>query len=254
MAHAADAANSGAGCFPGTSGWDFSLRSDFNDLGPLTCPHGLVSAQGATLSLGNNLLTGQYSASADGLAALAYRYYGEENSDLYGASFGPFVQGDDTYQFEPSKSQTPNGDTITAGGFGEVASKNPFARSVGGIDDFRIRGGEVLGSTRTTSDSLVGEYIPSYQFPRPFTIGNTAEIGDTPLLYTFSPEVMVQYDLLESGPNKYMLFSSKNEALRVGPEVVFNLYVDKRLLPSDMPKAIVEFLANSSALHIHLSK
>lgn len=239
-------ASSGPSCAPRTSGFDFSLRSNFNDLGPMTCPRDLISAKGATVSTTNNQLTGQYSASLDGLAALAYRYYG--NGSLIGYSLGPYIQGDDTYQFEPTSSQAHNGYTVTTGGFAEIAFYDPFTRNLHGIDDLRIRAAEITSNTGTTSSSFVGEWIPAYVLGRYYNIGLPNQIGNTAFYYTPSPELMVQYDRLVSGPNKFLLFSSRNEALRIGPEIVLLLNVDKNQLPADLPQSVRDLLGNTSAL------
>jgi hypothetical protein len=233
-------------CAPQTSDIDFSLRGSFSDLGPMTCTHDLISARGATFSATNNLLTGQYSASVDGLAALAYRYYGP--GDLIGYSLGPYAQGDDSYQLDPTKTQAKNGYTVTTGGFGEIALYDPFTRSVQGIDDFRIRGGDVSSGTGTTSTTVVGEWMPSYALGRFYNIGLPNEAGNTALYYTFAPELMAQYDRFEQGPNNFLIFSSRGEALRIGPQVVLTLEVDKNRLPADLPSPMRDALGNMSAL------
>jgi hypothetical protein len=180
----ADSAKSGPGdsapaCDTRSNGFNFLIRSDFTDLGPLSCTHDTVTAQGATLSWANNLLTGQNSAAADGLAIFDYTCYGQTacGQNIAGYSIGPFLQGDDTYQFEPSKSQTHNGDTPTAGGFGEIAFFNPFLQE--GIDDFRIRDGEGFASTGTRSNSFVGEWIPTYLLGKYINVGLPNEIART---------------------------------------------------------------------------
>jgi len=234
---------------------NFSLvvRSDFSDLGPLNCTHDLISAQGATLSWANNLLTRQNSAALDGLVALDYTYIGAPGSDLVGFSVAPYLQGNDTYQFQPTKSQAINGDTVTAGGFAEIAFVNPFLKAAAnpltvGFDDFRIREGAAFASTGTRSDSFVFEWIPSYQLGRYRNIGLPNEIGASALYYTISPELMVQYDHLDGGPNKNLIFSTNNQALRVGPEVVLQFNIEKDALPTSVPKLLREFLGNTSAL------
>jgi hypothetical protein len=237
-------------CGAGTSpGFELLVRSDFTDLGPLgTCTQNqsFWTAQGATLSLGDNLLTQQSSAAIDGLVAPDYRYYG--NGDLIGYAFGPFVQGNDTYQLQPTSSQVPNGYTVTAGGFAEIAFNDPWTRSVQGIDDFRIRGGQVSSNTGTTSDSFVGEWIPSYVLGTPWNIGVPNHPAGSPLWYTAIPELMVQYDRLESGPNKFLLFGSRIEALRIGPQLAIQLSLAENKIPTILPGWVRDFLVNSTVL------
>jgi hypothetical protein len=235
-------------CDTRSNGLSFLLRSDFTDLGPLSCTHDTVSAQGATFSWTNNLLTGQNSAAADGLAILDYTCYGQKacGPNIAGYSIGPYLQGDDTYQFEPTKTQAHNGDTPTAGGFGEIAFFNPFLPA--GYDDFRIRDGEAFASTGTRSNSFVGEWIPSYQLGKYINVGLPNEIGHTGLYYIVSPELMVQYDRLDRGPNNPTIFSTRNEALRIGPQVSMQFSLDQSRLPSSWPLAVRTFLGNTSAL------
>jgi hypothetical protein len=239
-------------CVGGSSGWDFSLRSDFTDLGPLgPCTQTkkeFFTAQGATISGANNLLTGQSSAALDGLAALDYRYYASPKNpgDLVGYAVGLFVQGNDTYQFDPTKSQSWNGDIVTTGGFGEISFIDPFESKV--TEDFRLRGGEVLSSTGITSDAFVGEWLPAAAIGGGLNVGLPNRLPGTALFYTVTPELMVQYDRLESGPNSYLLFSNRNEALRFGPQVALQLSFEKAYIPYSVPNWVRDFLGSITAL------
>jgi hypothetical protein len=191
------------------------LRSDFNDFGPLSCTRDLLSAQGATLSYANNLLKNQNTAAADGVLAIVRTYYDKTALFFKGYSVGTYVQGDDTYQFQPTKTQADNGYTLTPGVFAEFALVNQF---VSGIDNFRIRDGEALASTGGRSNSVVGEWIPAYLLARYAAFGVPQQFGTTKLSYTFSPELMVQYDHFDGGPKTAALFASRNDALRIGPQ------------------------------------
>jgi hypothetical protein len=230
--------------------FNFTIRSDFNDLGPLSCQTPYAYAQGANLSATNNLLTHQNSAAIDGLAALDYRrYYNDGN--IIGYAVGAYVQVNDTYQFNPTKSQAINGDTVTPGGFGEIAFYDPFTRIVQGKDDFRIRGGEAISSTGATSQTVVGEWIPSYVLGsvlgnRPgYNIGFPNQVGF--LWYTPAPELIVQYDRLTGGTSTALIFASRREALRIGPQFLLQLSLDQKSL-AHLPPLIRDILGNSSAL------
>src|ERR1700722_11276419 len=119
------------------SGFNILIRSDFTDLGPFGCTHDVISSQGATVSAANNLLSNQNTASLDGLIAFDYtRYYGDKGGFLQGYSVGAYIQGDDTYQFQPTSTQAWNGYTVTPGGFAEIDLRNNLAH---GTDAFRIR-------------------------------------------------------------------------------------------------------------------
>jgi hypothetical protein len=232
------------GCSRREPNLNILVRSDFTDLGPLTCTHDLISAQGATFSWTNNLLTGQNSAAADGLAILDYTQYGGPGN-LVGYSFGPYVQGDDTYQAQPTPSQAHNMETITTGGFAEVAFVSPI---LSGFDDFRVRDGEAFANPGATSNSFVGEWIPSYKFGPGRNVGLPNEVGHTGLYYTISPELMVQYDQLDSGKSNALIFSTGTESLRIGPEANVLLNIDESQLPANWPKTVRDFFGNTSAL------
>jgi hypothetical protein len=200
--------------------FQISLRSDFNDLGPTKCPTSYATAQGASLSFGYNELTSQTSAGLDGLIA-ATRYFPgviSEGNPFIGASIGLFAQGSDTYLFQPASGQNINSDTVTVGGFGQLALNNSIVPD--GYDLFRVRGGYVQASTGAFFYSYVAEWVPIYG-----NLGQGIRFFNTPINSVVSPELMVQYDSFGGGPNKYLIFANNREDLRVGPQMVlqFNL-------------------------------
>jgi hypothetical protein len=203
------------------------LRSDFNDLGPLSCTHSQVSAQGATFSYGKNLLTNQNTVAGDGLLALEYTYANESAAFLEGAAIGAYIQADNTYQFQPTSTQLHDGYTLTPGGFAEVVLGNQFFG--GGSDDFRVRYGEAFVNTGTRSNTFVGEWIPSYRLGKQIQLALPTQLGSAPISYTFTPELMVQYDHFDGGPKTASLFASRNEALRVGPQFQLILTPDSHI-------------------------
>jgi hypothetical protein len=229
-AKADDNTSSGASlaCGPGKSGFDFSVRAGFTDLGPAFCPHDLISSRGASISAANNTLTSQNSLGIDGLAAFVYRYYGD--GDLVGFTVGSYVQGNDTYQLNPTKTQAVNGETVTPGAFGEVYFSGGAL-----THDIRVRGGEVISSSGSRSDSVVAEWFPRYHSDfRYGSIGLPVEIGASAVWYTFTPELMVQYDRFESGPNNFTIFSNRPEANRIGPQFALLFNFDKGSLPNNL--------------------
>jgi hypothetical protein len=242
----AQAGSGGQTCDERASGFSVLLRSDFSDLGPLSCTHNSISSQGATLSWANNLLTTQNSASADGLLALDYTWYhGGDGAFLKGFSLGAYTQSDDTYQLQPSGSQLRNGYTLIPGGFGELALRSLIAP---GIDNFRVREGESFVNTGTRSNSFVAEWIPTYLLGRYANLGLPNRVGSTALYYTVSPEFMVQYDHFDNGTKTAAIFSTHDEALRIGPQTVLQFVVDKDALPSEWPRMVREFLGSSSLI------
>lgn len=208
----------------------FLLRSDFTDLGPLSCTHDKASAQGAALSWTNNLFTGQNSAAADGLAIVDYTcFWTCGPSFVKGYSIGPYLQFDDTYQFEPSKAQDTNGYTMTPGAFGEV-----LFRTGGIYSDIRLRDGEAFANTsvagQSRANAFVAEWSPSFALGPGAAIGFSREFLNTPIYYVIVPELMVQHDHLDEGPSAATIFSTSRESLRVGPQVALQL----QLNPADL--------------------
>jgi hypothetical protein len=202
--------------------FQISLRSDFNDLGPLNCPSDYATAQGASLSLGYNALTNQTSAALDGLVAATKYFPGvvSQGNPFMGATAGVFVQANDTYLFQPTPAQTTNSDTITAGAFAQTAL-NFFGH---GYDLFRFRSGYVQGSTGAYFYSYVAEWVPVHA-----KIEEGQPVFNTPIIASVIPELMVQYDEFGGGPNKYVIFGFGREDLRIGPQVIMqfslgNLY------------------------------
>jgi hypothetical protein len=197
----------------------FAIRSDFNDLGPFACPLSRSHAQGALLSETYNALTYQNSASLDGLVAAVHKFPADPNNYFLGMATGVFVQGDLTYQFQPTPKQAWTSDTITSGAFAQFTFANQKIET--GFDSFRVRGGEIDASTGSRSMTFVGEWLPSY-IP---LIGKQKDFG---LITVYpAPEVMVQYDDFLGGVNKPALFSARDSALRIGPQLLLQSWFTK---------------------------
>jgi hypothetical protein len=225
-------ARAAAKCPKIPDGFNVLIRSDFTDLGPFGCTHDAIDSQGATVSGANNLLTKQNSTSLDGLVAFDYtKYYGAKNLYLMGYSFGAYVQGDDTYQFQPTSTQSWNGYAMTPGLFGEVDLANTLGN--GGVDALRVHGGQVIGSTGTRYYSIVGEWIPTDDLGF-VQLNEAMPLFNNHLLYTFAPEIMAQYDQFDVGPKTPALFLTNNEAFRIGPEVLMIFRFQQGWLPKGL--------------------
>jgi hypothetical protein len=206
-------AQEGAPCAPQ---FDFLLRRDFNDVGWFLCPQGPPQSIGGQISATSNLLKGQESLSADAVAAAVYRVTGN-HAPFVGVALAPFVQLDGTNQFPSESAAFATNDTITPGGLIELGTTH-----FGGESFFRIRDGEVFAPQGIASNSFVAEWIPSFpDLYIHYPIHNIAGLFNM----DFDPELMVQYDELNWGPNKYLLFATNNSALRIGPEAVMWLDV-----------------------------
>jgi hypothetical protein len=137
---------------------------------------------------------------------------------------GVFVQGDGTYQYQPTPTQAHTSDTLTEGGFAQFGIANKLLDpQIAATDYFRIRGGETEATIGYNAATFVAEWIPHYKFNNEFAFGYARYLGA--LGYTFSPEVMVQYDEFLNGSSKPALFSSDNRALRVGPQIVLTSWI-----------------------------
>lgn len=230
-------------CEKGQASVGFVLRQDFTDISMFDCPDAdhLKSAVGSRLSLTFDELAHTTSISVDGLAAGALRYYSYDGP-FSGIVLGPYLQGNEMFQFASSSVPSKTSDTMTAGGYAEFELSSSAAQSY-----FRIRGGEVFGSSGTGSETFVGEWMPVYES---LNIGTSSYIPGTPIDYRASPELMVQYDQLVYGPNKYLLFSAHNDALRIGPEVVLKLWADSRLIADPFLQTIADRMTVSITYHV----
>jgi hypothetical protein len=227
----------------------FALRTDFNDLGPYLCPasqNPAYRAQGASASLVYNALTYQNTGAIDGLAAAGLLKPGNLGEPFIGLSAALFVQEDAMYVFQPTSGQARTSDTITSGAFTQVNFTDPLFR--GAQDAFRFRGGQVDGSTGSYYTTFIGEWFPIYteRLGGPANFGSQVKVGNS-LWYVFSPELMVQYDHFGGGPNKYLLFSTNNEDLRIGPQGVLQLWEDKDATVG-LPSPLADFLSKTTAL------
>jgi len=211
-------------CDPGKNSINVELRRDFFSFDTVACPTpgSLSQDQGAQVSATFDELAKQTSASLDGVVALLIRHYFSGGLGLpgdtspTGLAFGPFVQFDGTNYFESATSPSKTTETVTAGGVAQIGFNNVFGL---GEDNFRLRAGEIdAPSAAIVSNTVVAEWIPYYAFSRD-------QFQLSPIVFRVIPEVILQYDRLVSGPNKYVLFADNNYALRIGPEVQLRIWV-----------------------------
>jgi hypothetical protein len=235
--------SSAAAISPCKDGFYLAVRSDFSDLSPFLCDGASSQyAQGALLSETYNALTKQNSASIDGLVAAAYQVSG--NAPIAGLVAGGFVQADGTYQFQPTATQARTSDTLTEGGFIQYGGSNIFLEpKIQAVDLFRLRAGETEATVGYDAATVVGEWLPLYAFNATYAFGYARPLG--PLLYIFAPEVMVQYDHFLNGLSKPALFSSNNDALRVGPQVVLTTWLPA---PAGMPPTLADVINKTTAI------
>jgi hypothetical protein len=134
---------------------------------------------------------------------------------------------------------------LTPGVFGEIDF-----RTEPGYSDFRLRDGEAFAGTQITgqtrSNSFVGEWIPGFDIGHGLNIGYINELGTTHIYYVVNPELMVQYDHLDEGSTKALIFSTSSESLRVGPQINLQFLFDSTKIPADWPDVVRYFLAGAT--------
>jgi hypothetical protein len=212
-----------APCVPGT--WEpvFLLRNDFSNFGTLNCSEKPKDYnRGAIFSFKYDNIARDPSIAIDGVAAGVMRFYGNSSSLIF-LQVGPYIQGDGTFQFQSQTAPSKAIDTITAGAFIEFGFPGNY---------FRIRGGGINGTAGVESTSLVGEWIPVfYPIPGLLSIGAPSQPTGWLFGYELDPELIVQYDELNSGPHSYLIFQSGDDrVLRVGPQVLLKVYALDELI------------------------
>ena len=226
------------------------VRADFNDFGS-DCPKETrLQAVGAQVSYAHNELTHQDQASLDGVVAVFKRYY--PHSASYGfVDAGPYVQGDGAYQFESAKSPASAIHTVTAGGFVQIGGlHDPFGASDANGASFgyiRLRAGYTFGSTGTGSTTMAAEWFPKVD--NSALRLNEKGTGDN-YTYTIIAEMEAQYDALDNGPDKYRLFLTKHEALRLGPQLGLKFSGPEDSRYSTIQPAWLQALAADTSLSV----
>jgi hypothetical protein len=235
------------GCRDGLVSVTYVIRQDFTDIPLLACPppsnNTLKTAVGARIAATFDELGHTTTFAPDGLVAGVVRIPGDSNP-LQSITLGPFVQANESYQFETPGSPSKTSDTATAGGYFQFVIDNA---ALGGLNIFRIRGGETFGSSGVVTNTAVAEWQPIYNStllgaPRPLKLL-------LPLNYVIFPEVMLQYDSLASGPNKYQLFSLRDDALRLGPQGVIKFWFDTSQISDSSLRGFLDRISASLTLH-----
>ena len=121
-----------------------------------------------------------------------------------------------------SAQKSKNLDTISPGAKIQVGVDQLW----GGQQYFRFGGAAVIDEIAdTTAISATFEWIPVYEkfIHFPGTLGGL-------IAYRFDPELMVQFDSTTNS-KKPLLFSGRDQALRIGPLVSLNLQLVDRDIP-----------------------
>lgn len=192
---------------PPTTSLKFLLRKDFADIGLFAAPSPTKGADGAEFSLTQDRIANDTTWSADATAAVAYTYFVEDpRATLIGVTLAPYIKVNREIH---SNKVDDNVDTKTFGISGEIGFRNRlFGR---GSDYFRGRFAVVQDDARNSTIAHgTAEWLPTY-------LWDARTIPGTFINYNFTPELKVQYDsATESG--KTLLFSGRQDALRIGPE------------------------------------
>jgi len=208
-------------------GW--MLRLDFNSVAPVICDSDrqgfLPYQEGAQVGVTKDELQHSTSLTGEGVVAAYVNVMPvptTANWKFLGTSLGPYLQFDETYQYATPSSPSKRTEILTEGAFAQFGFGNYDAQHY-----FRLRGGEASSSTGTKTNSVIAEWLPTFALPggvcalafdlhRPYPCdGHT----NTFVSYLLTPELMVQSDHYDSGPNKYRIFLTDHSALRVGPQV-----------------------------------
>jgi hypothetical protein len=223
------AANAGQNPPPSTpnlqsSGVSFLLRNDWADLGVLgACLGGggvsTDKAKGASLSFTQNYVANNRIWAAQAMGAAVYSECdlslrpkpGGGDSGFVEKSLAIYAQVNSSYNSN-STLTSKNTDTRTAGLAGEIA----YLHS-GDYEVVRLTPNVVQDAIKGTEAVAVkGQYIPVW-VSQP-GIWHTTYIFGGNVSYQFDPTLDVQY-ASTTDPKKPLLFSGKDQSLRVGPEL-----------------------------------
>jgi hypothetical protein len=219
---------------PNTSTVTPFLRKDMPDISLFSRMKPAKNATGAEISYAHNRIAKNDIWAVHGIAGFAYQIFGDYSRDesrpsLLAAYVAPYVLVDKTFNTAVAQ-RSNNTDTVTAGLKVEAGVDN----LLGGQQYFRIGGAGVFDRLDdTTAVSVTAEWIPVYDrlIHHPETLLNL-------LVYRFDPVLMVQFDST-TDQTKPLLFSGRNQSLRIGPQL--SLFV--QALPRTVP-ILANFHAN----------
>jgi hypothetical protein len=207
----------------------YLLRSDWTDTGLLgagcmTAPGSGVSAdkaKGASLSFTRDYANDNRNWQAQAMAAVGYtqcthlRISSNGDSGFLEKTIAVYAQTNSNYNSNAALAKKNNADTRTAGLSGEVA----YLRSDGDIDVLRVTPNVVFNNlTNTTNAAVMVQYVPYWiSTPGVWTqVGLPGNFAN----FQFNPTLDFQYaNAMEQ--SKPLLFSGKNQSLRIGPELTF---------------------------------
>jgi hypothetical protein len=214
-----------------TTSLKFILRKDFADVNLFAAPASNAAASGAEFSYTRDNIKKDTTWAGTGLVAVAYNYFVEDiHSPFIGWTIAPYVSFNREIH---SNKVTDNVDTHTLGISGEVGWRNPIFPNKADYVRGRFAAvqDDILNSTNA-SGTL--EWLPTYTW---FAGG----VPGTSVVYNFTPEGKVQYDSTTT-KDKILMFSGRQEALRIGPEATLWLGIYN---PSGtLPDYLTRFTAN----------
>lgn len=212
-----------------TSSLKFLLRKDFEDIRLFSDIVSNADAEGAEFSLSRDAIKKDTTWTADAIAALAYTYTVEDiHSTFMGWTIAPYVRVNRELH---SKNIDDNVDSTTLGLSGEVGFRNRLF----GMSD-HLRGSVAVLRDNVNAVDVThasAEWIPYY-------LSRFGTIPGTFINYNFISEVKAEYDST-TATGKTLLFSGRQESLRVGPEATVRF---KAMVP-DGP--LYDYLARFTA-------
>jgi hypothetical protein len=191
----------------------FYLRKNFEDISLFSAPKSTADADGAEFSWARDRIANDTTWAADGTVAVSYSLTPTYllSSDFRGIAVAMYASA--TRELHSTKREN-NVDVKQFGMSGEVGwydhalSGSHYLRGSGSFKQDDIKGASV-GHGRL-------EYLPIWLWDR---MHSYLSLGPATLVYNLRPELLAQYDTVMEG-NKTILFSDKQNALRLGPEMV----------------------------------
>lgn len=215
------AAPSSPNALPGSP--TFLLRNDWADLGLLSActPGGVAaaSAKGASLSFTQDYVANNRIWAAQAMAAAVFSNCNEAlvptvNTGVFETSWAVYAQVNSSYNSNVKLASANNLDTRTVGGSGEIA----YLTASGDYNIIRFTPSVVQDVIHdTTAPTGLLQYIPLF-VSQPGFWSPTLLFGS--IIYQFDPTLDLQYATTGTS-KKTILFSGKEESLRLGPELNF---------------------------------
>jgi hypothetical protein len=211
------------------AGWNFIVRQDWKELGNAAgaaCPGPAANAQGAQISLANDLAANNRIVTINGTAAVLFSSItGDVPPPMpYALSFGAYTTVDNVSSSAASQLKT-NVDTLAYGGLLNLGYTNSV-----GANYFMLRGGVVDDfGNNTTAANAVFDWSPVV-YPLYIHYPYHLESLGIPVITRFDSDLVARFDSATgkdaTGKNQVLAFNNMQNALRLGPELALTILPD----------------------------